>query len=169
MLETCFHSLSHFAFPLFVGLYPIISSELQFNSFPGDLIMTVYPQDTVITSLLQILTHFPFHHISLQRTQINVHCSESFTWHAVLIKGLRNVLKGYHHSRNPICCVGAGYFPWLILNTVHSWPVRLGPVFPFPNSQWTSLLHLVGPISTSPYWLLPTAQPCLTAPTPAWK
>lgn len=169
MLETCFHSLSHFAFSLFVGLYPIISSELQFNSFLGDLIMTVYPQDTVITSLLQILTHFPFHHISLQRTQINVHCSESFTWHAVLIKGLRNVLKGYHHSRNPICCVGAGYFPWLILNTVHSWPVRLGLVFPFPNSQGTSPLHLVGPISTSPYWLLPTAQPCLTAPTPAWK
>ena len=169
MLETCFHRLSHFAFPLFVGLYPILSSELQLNSFLGDLIMTIYPQDTVITSLLQILTHFLFHHISLQKTQINVRCSGSFTRHAVLIKGLRNVLKGYHHSRNPICCIGAGYFQWLILNTVHSRPVRLGVVFPFLNSQWTSLLNSVGPVSTLPYWLLPTAQPCLTAPAPVWK
>lgn len=47
------------------------------------------------------------------------------------IKGLRNVLKGYHHSRNPTCCLGAGYFPWLMLNnTIHSRPARLGLVFP---------------------------------------
>lgn len=41
-----------------------------------------------ITSLLQILTPSLFPRIFLQRTQINVHCSGSSIWYAVLLKGL---------------------------------------------------------------------------------
>lgn len=63
MLEMCFKSKSHFGFPFLVGLHIIISPELQLNFFLGDLIMTINLQGTVITSLLQILTHSISPHI----------------------------------------------------------------------------------------------------------
>lgn len=103
-------------FSLSPWLVPRSFSWTAVELLPGDLIMTINPQGTVITSLLQVLTLSPSRPISLQRALTHVHCSGSFVWHAVLIQGLRNVLKGYYHFRNPICCLGAGYSPWLILN-----------------------------------------------------
>ena len=56
----------------------------------------------------------PLHSVSphipgeASRLWSNVHCSGNFFWHVVLVKGLRNVLKGYYYFRNPICCLGAG-------------------------------------------------------------
>lgn len=124
--------ISFFFLPVPEGLYVLISSEL-FKLLPGRLDHYYKSTRYCDHQPTSNLHHFPASLLLLQRTQTCVHYSESSTWHAVLTKGLRNVLKGYSSMRNPICCLGAGYFPWLVLKNIgHSGQAGLGLISPFP-------------------------------------